>query len=51
MNLTPVFAAGLAVAFLGESFHWYHGAALALVFLGIWASERGGRGSRQAVAK
>ena len=51
VNLTPVFAAGLAVAFLGESFHWYHGAALALVFLGIWASERGGRGSRQAVAK
>ncbi len=43
VNLTPVFAAVLAVAFLGERFHWYHGAALALVFAGIWASERGGR--------
>jgi drug/metabolite transporter (DMT)-like permease len=43
VNLTPVFAAGLAVLCLGESFHWYHGAALMLVFAGIWASERGGR--------
>ncbi len=45
VNLTPVFAAGLAVGFLGESFRWYHGAALGLVFLGIWASERGRRES------
>jgi len=42
VNLTPVFAAALAVFWLGESFHWYHAAALALVFVGIWASERGG---------
>ena len=46
VNLTPVFAAALAVVCLGEAFHWYHGAALALVFVGIWASERGGRAVR-----
>ena len=43
VNLTPIFAAALAVLLLGETFRWYHGAALALVFAGIWASERGGR--------
>jgi drug/metabolite transporter (DMT)-like permease len=43
VNLTPVFAASLAVIFLGEAFHWYHATALVLVFVGIWASERGGR--------
>ncbi len=43
MNLTPVLAAGLAVAILGDEFRWFHAAALALVFAGIWASERGGR--------
>jgi drug/metabolite transporter (DMT)-like permease len=48
VNLTPVFAAALAVACLGESFHWYHAAALLLVFTGIWASERGGRARRAA---
>ncbi|NJN51690.1 MAG: DMT family transporter [Gammaproteobacteria bacterium] len=44
VNLTPVFAAVSAVAFLGERFYWYHGAALGLVFAGIWAAERGGAG-------
>jgi drug/metabolite transporter (DMT)-like permease len=43
MNLTPVLAAMLAVVILGETFRWFHGAALVLVFTGIWASERGGR--------
>lgn len=43
INLTPVLAAGLAVLFLGEAFRWFHGAALALVFTGIWLSEREGR--------
>ena len=42
MNLTPVLAAVLAVVFLGEQFHWFHAAALALVFAGIWLSEREG---------
>ncbi len=41
VNLTPVLAAALAVLLLGEQFHWYHAAALALVFGGIWLSERG----------
>ncbi len=40
VNLTPVFAAALAVLLLGEQFHWYHAAALGLVFGGIWLSER-----------
>ena len=43
VNLTPVLAAALAVVILGDAFHWFHAAALALVFAGIWASERGGR--------
>ncbi len=43
VNLVPVLAAGFAVLFLDEQFHWYHGAALALVFAGIWLSEREGR--------
>lgn len=41
VNLTPVLAAGLAVLFLNEPFHAYHGVGLALVFLGIALSERG----------
>ncbi len=41
VNLTPVLSAALAVLLLGEQFHWYHGAALALVFGGIGLSERG----------
>jgi len=34
-NLVPVFAAGLAVVVLGETFAWYHGAALTMVLGGI----------------
>lgn len=41
VNLTPVLSAALAVLLLGEQFHWYHGAALFLVFGGIGLSERG----------
>ena len=48
VNVTPVFAAALAVTCLDEEFHWYHGAALALVFAGIWASEHGGRAFRES---
>jgi drug/metabolite transporter (DMT)-like permease len=43
VNLTPVFAAALAVLLLGEQFHWYHATALGLVFGGIWLSERSSR--------
>ena len=46
VNLVPVLAAGLAVLFLNEQFHWYHGAALTLVFAGIWLSEREGKQRR-----
>ncbi len=41
VNLTPVLSAALAVLLLDEQFHWYHAAALALVFGGIGLSERG----------
>jgi len=41
VNLVPVFAAILAVLFLGEPFQLFHAAALALVLGGIWLSERG----------
>ena len=43
VNLVPVFAAGLAVALLGEPFGWYHAGALALVLGGIAIAERGKR--------
>ncbi|WP_142847408.1 DMT family transporter [Telmatospirillum sp. J64-1] len=34
--LLPVFTAVLAVLLLGETFGWYHGAGLGLIFIGIW---------------
>lgn len=40
VNLVPVFAALLAVLVLGETFAWYHAAALALVLGGIWLAQR-----------
>lgn len=40
INLVPIFGALLAVLLLGESFHWYHGAGLALVLGGITLAER-----------
>jgi drug/metabolite transporter (DMT)-like permease len=39
-NLTPVFAAILSAALLGEPPAWYHGAAFALIVGGIWLSAR-----------
>jgi drug/metabolite transporter (DMT)-like permease len=44
VNLIPVFASVLAVGLLGETFHLYHAAALALVFGGILWAERVGSG-------
>ncbi len=41
VNLVPIFASIMAVAFLGEPFELYHGLALGLVLFGIWMSERG----------
>jgi drug/metabolite transporter (DMT)-like permease len=39
-NLTPLFAALLSSAFLGELPHLYHGAAFALIVGGIVLSSR-----------
>lgn len=41
VNLVPVFASLMAVAFLHEAFEKFHAVALALVLCGIWLSERG----------
>lgn len=40
LNLVPIFSALLAVSLLGEPFHWYHAAAMAMVVGGIWIAER-----------
>lgn len=39
-NLTPLFAAMLSAAFLGELPHLYHAAAFLLIVAGIWVSSR-----------
>jgi drug/metabolite transporter (DMT)-like permease len=39
-NLTPLFAAVLSAAFLGELPHLYHVAAFGLIVGGIWVSSR-----------
>ncbi len=38
LNLTPLFAALMSTAFLGEAPHWYHAAAFALIVGGILVS-------------
>lgn len=40
VNLTPLFAALLSAAFLGETPHWYHGAAFLMIVAGIVVSSR-----------
>ncbi|NDY89579.1 DMT family transporter [Ideonella livida] len=40
VNLTPVFAAILSAALLGEAPHWYHAAAFGLIVGGIVVSSR-----------
>ncbi|WP_425404968.1 DMT family transporter [Hwanghaeella sp.] len=40
VNLVPIFAAVMAVAFLGEEFQMFHGTALLLVLFGIFLSEK-----------
>ena len=39
-NLTPVFAAVLSAAILGEAPRWFHAAAFILIVGGIWVSSR-----------
>ncbi|MBO0763459.1 MAG: DMT family transporter [Hyphomicrobiaceae bacterium] len=41
LSLTPIFAALLAIALLGEQLFWYHGFALALVVTGLLLINRG----------
>ena len=40
VNLVPVFASFMAVAFLGEAFEFFHGLSLALVLSGIYVFEK-----------
>lgn len=40
INFVPIFGAALAVAILGESFRGYHGLALLLVTIGVFAAQR-----------
>lgn len=37
LNLVPVFTGILGALLLGEPLFWFHGAGMALIFLGIWA--------------
>jgi drug/metabolite transporter (DMT)-like permease len=49
LHLMPAFGSLLAVAFLGESFRWFHAAGLALILAGVFlagAPLPGGRRSR-----
>jgi drug/metabolite transporter (DMT)-like permease len=41
LTLTPVFAAGMAMALIGETLAWYHTAAVALVVAGLPLINRG----------
>jgi drug/metabolite transporter (DMT)-like permease len=41
LSLTPIYAAGLAIALIGERLAWYHGIALALVVTGLLLINRG----------
>jgi drug/metabolite transporter (DMT)-like permease len=45
ISLTPVYAAGLAIALIGERLAWYHGIAVALVVTGLLLINRGQPGS------
>jgi drug/metabolite transporter (DMT)-like permease len=41
ISLTPVYAAGLAIALIGEQLAWYHAIAVALVVTGLLLINRG----------
>jgi drug/metabolite transporter (DMT)-like permease len=40
LNLTPLFAALMSAAFLGEAPHWYHAVAFVLIVAGIVVSAK-----------
>jgi drug/metabolite transporter (DMT)-like permease len=41
LHLMPVFGSIMAIAWLGESFEWFHAAGIALIILGILMATRG----------
>jgi drug/metabolite transporter (DMT)-like permease len=41
--MVPIFGTLLSIIILGEAFHLYHAAAMALVLGGIWLAEHSGR--------
>jgi drug/metabolite transporter (DMT)-like permease len=43
INMVPIFGTLLSIIILGEAFHLYHAAAMALVLGGIWLAEHSGR--------
>jgi drug/metabolite transporter (DMT)-like permease len=47
LHLLPVFAALLAALLLGESFHGYHAAGIALVLLGVRVASGAPRPGRE----
>jgi drug/metabolite transporter (DMT)-like permease len=47
ISLTPIYAAGLAIALIGERVAWYHGVALALVVTGLLLLNHGQAISRE----
>jgi drug/metabolite transporter (DMT)-like permease len=47
ISLTPIYAAGLAIALIGERVAWYHGVALALVVTGLLLLNHGQATSRE----
>jgi drug/metabolite transporter (DMT)-like permease len=40
VNLTPILGSLMAIGFLGEALHWFHIAAITLVFVGIAIAEK-----------
>jgi drug/metabolite transporter (DMT)-like permease len=48
MHLMPAFGILLAVAFLGERLHGYHGVGIVLIGTGLWLADRAGRRKRLA---
>ncbi|MGL6072061.1 DMT family transporter [Craterilacuibacter sp.] len=43
IHLMPMFGALLSVLFLGEAFHLYHAAGIALILSGVWLAARANR--------
>ncbi len=48
INLIPIFASLLSIAYLGEPPHFYHGVSLLLLFAGLYIATRVGRGAAKS---